>query len=293
MEEIIKIKNVKKRFNHTEVLKGIHLNIQQGEKLMLLGKSGSGKTTLLKLLNLLERPSSGEIVINNKSLSSENPVHLRRQIGYVIQKVGLLPHLTILDNLDTPAKIIGKKRQPLKFYEELMAMVKLDPDYLTLYPKSLSGGQQQRVGIARAMVNDPEIILMDEPFSALDPITRSQLQNDLLELETLKNKTIVMVTHDIEEAMKVGDRIALLDQGTLQQVGSPKQILFDAHNAFNEEFIGKDRFRLKMQIVHAKDLGLEEDLPDLNLFEILSDNGISNQTKSKVMNRFYELESRD
>lgn len=290
--EAIKIKNIIKSFNDTPVLRGISLDIGVGENLVLIGKSGSGKTTLLKLLNGLDKPSGGEIYIRDQNTADISGTELRRSLGYVIQKVGLLPHLTVKENLMIPLKIIGAKESDDKFFETLLRRVKLDSYFLNQYPHELSGGQQQRVGLARALVNDPDIILMDEPFSALDPITRKELQNDLLDLKELSSNTMVIVTHDIEEAIKLGDRIALLDQGVLQQLGTPEEILFRPANQFVKDFIGQEHFTLKMKVTTCSDIGLELSLTENpSVFELLSTTTVTSDQKRQVLDKFYEFEA--
>lgn len=207
---MIEIKNVSKKLGNRLILDDISLSIESGSLVVLIGSSGCGKTTTLKLINKLITPTSGEIFIDGKPLSKENTIDLRRKIGYVIQNTGLFPHLTIKENIELIPKL--KKEKSIKDIEEatvrLLNMVGLDPDiYLNKYPSELSGGQQQRVGVARAFATDAEIILMDEPFSALDPITRTSLQEELFSLHEELKKTIIFVTHDMDEALKIADKI--------------------------------------------------------------------------------------
>lgn len=220
--------------------------MQPSETIVLLGPSGCGKTTLLKLINRLIEPDSGTIEIEGDSNQSMETHLLRRNIGYVIQDVGLLPHLTIEQNIALVNRIDNKVLSSEKL-NELMDLTGLPNDLLTKYPIQLSGGQQQRVGIARALANDPDLILMDEPFSALDNITRNQLQDDFLNIQLLKDKTIVLVTHDVQEAFKLADKIALLDNGRLQQFGTPVDLLTRPENEFVKSFINKDRLVLFLQ----------------------------------------------
>lgn len=228
------------------MLKGVSLEVQPSETIVLLGPSGCGKTTLLKLINRLIEPDSGVIDIAGKTTKSIEDHILRRNIGYVIQDVGLLPHLTVKQNIELVNKIDQKLLSPTKLME-LMELIGLSNDILSKYPLQLSGGQQQRVGVARALANDPDLILMDEPFSALDNITRNELQGDFLRIPLLKQKTIVMVTHDVQEAFKLGDRIALLSGGEIQQIGTATELLSQPANEFVSTFLRKDRLALFLQ----------------------------------------------
>jgi len=286
MKPTINIQNVRKYFKDQEVIKNVSLSISKGERVILLGKSGSGKTTLLKLINKLHTLDEGKIEIDGVNISSIPAEILRREQGYIIQKIGLLPHLSIFQNLQLPRKIVGKKldkSEALSFME----MMKLEASLLDRTPIELSGGQQQRVGIARALVLDPKIILMDEPFSALDPITRTQLQNELIDLPVFKDKAIIMVTHDLEESMRVGTKVAMLDQGVLQQVGSPLQILTNPSNDFVRDFIGHQNFALKLQVITPLEIGMEAH--GESLMHILSDNKISSSIKSEVLQKVADL----
>lgn len=211
-----------------------------------MGPSGCGKTTLLKLINRLIEPDSGQIEIDGQSNRSIEKHTLRRKIGYVIQDVGLLPHMTIKENISLVNRI-DKNPFSNEKLNELIELTGLSEDLLKKYPSQLSGGQQQRVGIARALANDPTLILMDEPFSALDNITRNQLQDDFLNLKTLNQKTIILVTHDVQEAFKLGDRIILLNEGVIQQIGTPGELLTNPDNEFVESFLAKDKLILFLQ----------------------------------------------
>jgi len=204
----------------TPALSKISLTINDGETLVLLGSSGSGKSTLLKMLNRLQEPSQGSITLHGQSLHTLNPVSLRRTMGYVFQGIGLFPHMTVGENVGVQLALMGKdKTVQQERSEAMLALVHLPPEeYAHRYPHELSGGQQQRVGVARALVTNPDILLMDEPFGALDPITRHSLQKELAELAKQLQKTLVFVTHDIQEATRLGHRIAVLHQGHLQQV---------------------------------------------------------------------------
>ncbi|MEX1307635.1 MAG: betaine/proline/choline family ABC transporter ATP-binding protein [Eubacteriales bacterium] len=254
---MISLEKVNKSYNGKDmVVKDLDLTINTGELVVLVGESGCGKTTTMKMINRLETPSSGSIKINDKDILDFDPMELRRNIGYVIQKVGLFPHLTVGQNIGTVPKL--EKKDPYMIQQrtiELLDMVDLPHEvYLDRYPNELSGGQQQRVGVARALANEPEIILMDEPFSALDPITRDQLQNELLKLQGELHKTIVFVTHDIDEAIKIGDRIAVMQDGNIVQYDTPENILKHPATDFIETFVGKDRLWKTPEMLRAEDV---------------------------------------
>ncbi len=254
---MIELKNVSKSYDGKKIIvDNLNLKIEQGELVVLVGESGCGKTTTMRMINRLEDLTSGQILINGKDIMQQNPIELRRNIGYVIQKVGLFPHLTVSKNIATVPMLEKKPKEEIeKRTLELLELVDLPPDeYKDRYPNELSGGQQQRIGVARALANDPAIILMDEPFSALDPLTRDQLQNELLKLQKELHKTIVFVTHDIDEAIKIGDRIAVMKDGYIAQYDTPEQILKNPANDFVENFVGKDRLWKTPDMLHAEDV---------------------------------------
>lgn len=238
---MITFEKVNKVYGNTKAVKDVSFNVREGEFLVLIGPSGSGKSTTMKMINQIIPHTSGKILFNGKPVANLNKADLRRSIGYVIQQIGLFPHYTIGENV---AIVPGlKKWDKVRISERvdtLLEMVGLEPEiYRDRYPKQLSGGQQQRVGVARALASDPDIILMDEPFGALDPITRSQLQEELVALQRRLEKTIVFVTHDMDEALQLGDRIAIMREGELVQLDKPEEILQNPVNAFVKEFIGK------------------------------------------------------
>jgi osmoprotectant transport system ATP-binding protein len=217
---------------------------------MLVGTSGSGKTTLLRMVNRLIEPTSGEILIDGKNVLTENPIALRRRIGYVIQQVGLFPHMTIAENIRITAEIAGGWNKPRlkQRVDELLELVGLPPgEYRNRFPRQLSGGQQQRVGLARALATDSNILLMDEPFGALDAITRARMQDELLRIQKDVHKTILFVSHDIEEAFKLGDQIAVLSHGKLVQLGSPVDLLARPANNFVTQLVGADSILRQLQ----------------------------------------------
>lgn len=218
------------------------LEFKKGEFICFIGPSGCGKTTTMKMINRLIEPSEGSISINGENIMDKDPVQLRREIGYVIQQIGLFPHMTIQENISLVLKLLKwpeeKRRARAR---ELLDLVDLTPDYLEKYPHELSGGQQQRIGVLRALAADQSLILMDEPFGALDPITRDSLQEEFKKLQKKLNKTIVFVTHDMDEALKLADRIVIMRDGQLVQCDTPDEILRNPADEFVEEFIGKDR----------------------------------------------------
>ena len=239
----IHLDKVGKTYHGTKApaVEDLTLDIQEGEILVLVGPSGCGKSTTLRLINRMIEPSNGRIFVDGEDVTKVNPDKLRRRIGYVIQQIGLFPHLTISDNIGTVPKMLGWDKGKVKARsEELLTTVGLDPDiYRDRFPKELSGGQAQRVGVARALGADPDIMLMDEPFGAIDPITRDRLQNEFLRLQSELKKTIVFVTHDIDEAIKMGDRIAILgERSTIHQIDTPERILARPIDDFVNDFIG-------------------------------------------------------
>ena len=237
----------------------MNLEIEQGELIALIGPSGCGKTTTMRMINRLSPHTEGTLLINNEDIMKKNPVELRRMIGYAIQHAGLFPHYTIEKNIALVPALKGW--DPVRIKErvkEMLELVGLEPSkFASLFPRQLSGGQQQRVGVARAFAADPGIILMDEPFGALDPITRQQLQNELKKMQTSMKKTIVFVTHDMEEAIKLGDRIAIIMDGSLVQIGTPDKILKEPANEFVETFIGKNRIYKNPELIGVTEIMVE------------------------------------
>lgn len=238
------------------VVDGLNMHIERGELVVLIGKSGSGKSTTLRMINRLIGITEGDILIDGESIQNQNPIKLRRKIGYVIQKIGMIPHMTVGQNIELIPQLEGwpvadrKKRA-----KELLELVDLPPkDYYNRYPAELSGGQQQRIGVARALAVNPEIILMDEPFSALDPITREQLQQEVLKLQDELHKTIVFVTHDMDEALKIADKIAVLKDGEIIQYDTPEKILKNPVNDYVREFVGNHRLWQSPEFLYAKDI---------------------------------------
>ncbi|SHE99154.1 ABC-type proline/glycine betaine transport system, ATPase component [Desulforamulus putei DSM 12395] len=226
MRDAIVFKNVRKQYGNYVVIDNLNLSIPEGNIVVFVGPSGCGKTTTMKMINRLIEYTSGMILVNGQDIREVDPVELRRGIGYVIQQIGLFPHMTIAENISLVPRLKGgKKAIDIHKVNQLLEMVGLDPEfYRDRYPAELSGGQQQRVGVARALMSDPPIILMDEPFSALDPITREQLQDELIRLNEELHKTIVFVTHDMDEALKIADQIIVMQNGKVVQQGKPDQV---------------------------------------------------------------------
>ena len=255
---MIRLRNVSKQFHGTQTfaVKDFSLEVAEGETVILVGPSGSGKTTILRMINRLIEPTSGTIEVDGVDVMSIEPVELRRRIGYVIQSIGLMPHRTVAENIAMVPSLVGWTRERISArVTELAAMLELDPELLGRYPSELSGGQRQRVGVARALGVDPPVMLMDEPFGAVDPIVRTRLQDQLLRLQSQIRKTIVLVTHDIDEAMKLGDRIAIINRGgVLEQYASPEEILRAPATPFVADFIGAERGLKRLALMAVKSI---------------------------------------
>lgn len=254
----ISIRNVSKTYpgGVEPVVRDLSLDVEEGEIVALVGPSGCGKTTTLKMINRLIEPSEGTIEVLGDDQRVVEPHELRRRIGYVIQDVGLFPHLKIDRNIGVVPELLGwDARRIGERARELADLVGLDPAMLTRYPSELSGGQQQRVGVARALAADPPILLMDEPYSAVDPIVRERLQDDLLKLQAQVRKTIVIVTHDVDEAVKLGDRMAIMQVGgVLAQYGTPDEVLRDPASDFVAEFLGRERGLRRLALLSVSDI---------------------------------------
>jgi osmoprotectant transport system ATP-binding protein len=257
---VLELREVTKRYARgaRAAVDGLSLTVPAGEVCVLIGPSGCGKTTALKMINRLIEPTAGEILIDGRSVRQRNPAQLRREIGYVIQQVGLLPHLTVFANVATVPRLLGWERERVRVrVRELLELIGLDPDEFSgRYPAELSGGQQQRVGLARALAGDPPVMLMDEPFSAVDPITRERLQNDFLRLHRVVPKTVVFVTHDIDEAVKMGDRVAVMREGHLVQYAPPAELLASPVDDFVADFVGADRALKSLSLTRVEDIEL-------------------------------------
>ncbi len=246
---MIEIRNVSKTFNGEKhpAVKNVSITANDGELLVFLGSSGSGKTTLLKMINRLITPSSGDIIIDSRNVKKIKLTTQRRQIGYVFQQIGLFPHMTVQKNITILLKLLGQPQtQRIKRANKLLELVKLDPKkYGSRYPDELSGGQQQRVGVARALAADPKYLLMDEPFGALDAMTRNSLQDQIIQLIQQLQKTIIFVTHDIFEAFRLADRIAIMHLGVLEQVGTKEEIIKDPRTPFVAELIAQPKQQIE------------------------------------------------
>lgn len=252
---MIKVKNISKHFGKVKAVDSISFEVQEQENLILLGTSGCGKTTTLKMINRLIEPTSGSIFINGKNIADEQPEILRRSIGYVLQNNGLFPHYTVAENIAVvPQLLKWDKKKTADRTAELMEKLHLSSDYLHVYPHELSGGQQQRIGLARALVSDPPVLLMDEPFGALDNVTRASIHKEFKALDELKRKTIIMVTHDVQEAFELGDRICLMDQGKIIQSGSSADLLFKPANKFVKDFLKDQRLQLEFKAIRLLDI---------------------------------------
>jgi osmoprotectant transport system ATP-binding protein len=253
---MIKFQNINKSFRNQKVLNNINLNINEGELTVLIGPSGCGKTTTLKMINRLIYPTSGKIFINGENIEKKDIIKLRRKIGYVIQQTGLFPHMTVKENIEIIPRLEHVSSEEItEKTVELMRMIDLNPDeYLYRFPAQLSGGQMQRVGVARAFAYNPDIILMDEPFSALDPISRNQLQQELVALQDQLKKTIVFVTHDMDEAVKIADKICIMNKGEIVQTDTPENVLKKPINEFVSNFVGRNRIWTVPDLIKAKDI---------------------------------------
>ena len=243
----IKFENICKFYDGAAAITDLNLHIQQGELLVLLGPSGSGKSTVLKMVNRMTSHDAGQIFFNGKEINSFNIQGLRRRMGYAMQSVGLFPHRTVAHNIATVPKLLGWDTQRVQArVNELLKLLAMDPEqYASRYPHQLSGGQQQRVGVARALAADPDVLLMDEPFGALDPVTRAALQLALKKIHRATGKTILFVTHDIDEALLLATRIVLLNHGRIAQVGTPLELLQRPANDFVANFLGRTDLGLK------------------------------------------------
>lgn len=258
----VSFKNVTKRYagSDADAVEGLTFDVAAGEICVLVGPSGCGKTTAMRMVNRTVEITSGDIEIGGTSVRERSPARLRREIGYVIQQIGLFPHRTIAENIATVPNLLRWDKDRTKArVTELLDLISLPADVADRYPAQLSGGQQQRVGVARALAADPPVMLMDEPFGAIDPINRERLQNEFLRLQAEIRKTILFVTHDIDEAIKMGDRIAVLKEGGhLAQYATPAELLMDPADAFVEDFVGADRALKRLALMRVSDIDLWE-----------------------------------
>ncbi len=252
---MIKVSNLSKSFESAKAVDDISFEVKKGETLVLLGTSGCGKTTTLRMINLLTEPDSGEILLNNQEIKAQKSEILRRGIGYVLQSNGLFPHYTIAENMAIVPKLLKWDAAKINNrIQELIRKLSLPDNILQNYPAQLSGGQQQRVGLARGLMISPPVLLMDEPFGALDPVTRATIRKEFKNLDELKNTTIIMVTHDVQEAFELADKICLMDKGKIKQIGTPNELLFQPTNDFTIQFFKDQRFQLELKAVKMKDI---------------------------------------
>lgn len=272
---MIEVLNLTKKFNGLTAVDNISFSVEKGETLILLGTSGCGKTTTLKMINRLIEPTSGKIFIEGKNVQDQKSEELRKRIGYVIQSIGLFPHYTVEKNVAiVPNLLKWGKKQTVSRTRELLELVGLPPDdFLKRKPEELSGGQQQRVGLARALAADPSVVLLDEPFGALDPITRRQIKKEFINMEGFLQKTMILVTHDVFEACELGDKICLMDKGKIKQIGTAKELIFSPQNDFVINFFQANRFQLELMVLTLKDI--MEDIP-------------KNEYKGEAVKEFYE-----
>jgi len=289
---MIKLENLTKTFTQKNgtafnAVDNVSLEVPAGEMCVLLGPSGCGKTTTLKMINRLIPASSGKILINGEDTSGLDTVTLRRNIGYVIQQIGLFPNMTIEENITVVPRMLGWDKQRCKERaSDLMSMMALDAKkFLHRYPREMSGGQQQRIGVIRALAADPPVLLMDEPFGAVDPINREVIQNEFLDMQRQLKKTVMLVSHDIDEALKLGDRIAVFGQGKIVQCASPDELLAKPANEFVGSFVGQDRTLKRLLLVQAGDvtdqqptLTVRKSTPLSDAFGIMDDNDLRSIT---------------
>ncbi len=253
---MIEVLNLTKKFNGLTAVDNISFSVEKGETLILLGTSGCGKTTTLKMINRLIEPTSGKIFIEGKNVQDQKSEELRKRIGYVIQSIGLFPHYTVEQNVAiVPNLLKWGKKQTVSRTRELLELVGLPPDdFLKRRPEELSGGQQQRIGLARALAADPSVVLLDEPFGALDPITRRQIKKEFINMESMLQKTMILVTHDVFEACELGDKICLMDEGNIKQIGTAKELIFSPQNDFVINFFQANRFQLELTVLTLMDI---------------------------------------
>jgi len=289
---MIKLENLTKTFSQKngtlmKAVDNVSLEVPAGEMCVLLGPSGCGKTTTLKMINRLIPATSGRILINGEDTSTQDTTTLRRNIGYVIQQIGLFPNMTIEENITVVPRMLGwDKKQCRERATELMSMVALDPTkFLHRYPREMSGGQQQRIGVIRALAADPPVLLMDEPFGAVDPINREVIQNEFMDMQRQLKKTVMLVSHDIDEALKLGDRIAVFGQGKIVQCASPDELLATPANDFVGSFVGQDRTLKRLLLVQAGDvtdqqptITVKRSTPLMDAFSTMDDNDMRSIT---------------
>ena len=291
---MIKVEHLGKHFGKVKAVDDISFDVAEHENLVLLGTSGCGKTTTLKMINRLIEPTHGKIFINNKNVQEEQSEVLRRGIGYVLQNNGLFPHYTVGENIAIVPQLLKWDEKRIQHrVSELLEKLHLPKDYLNVYPNELSGGQQQRVGLARALVADPPVLLMDEPFGALDNVTKASIHAEFKALDELKRKTIIMVTHDVQEAFELGDRICLMDAGKIVQAGTPAELLFKPKNKFVREFLQEQKLQLEFRSLTLKDVkqeleGFNTDQSIWSVMEKLKIDSNNSAGFENLMSAFYQ-----
>ena len=297
---VIRASHLRKHFGGHAVVQDVSFEVAAGETLVLLGPSGCGKTTLLKMLNRLLEPDGGTIEINGQNVLSQRPEVLRRGIGYVIQQVGLLPHYTVAENIAVVPRLLGHAPAAIAARTTaLLTRLHLPPArYAGQFPHQLSGGQQQRVGLARALAADPPIVLLDEPFGALDPLTRASVRREFRELEELRSKTVVLVTHDVTEAFELADRIMLLEAGRIQQLGTPRELLFRPANDFVRGFFAAERLALQLRTLTLSNVWASQEVNNAawavhSTQEEAHNSGIAQTTPVIEVNNLVELVNKD
>jgi osmoprotectant transport system ATP-binding protein len=252
---MIQLQNVTKQYKNIKAVDDLSLEVKEGETVVLLGTSGCGKTTTLRMINRLTEPTSGKVIVNGQNVQAQPPEKMRRAIGYVLQHHGLFPHYTVAENIAiVPGLLKWNKEEINKRTRELLQKLQLPETLANLYPAQLSGGQQQRVGLARALAAYPPVLLMDEPLGALDPVTRAGIRKEFNDLDELKRKTVLMVTHDVQEAFELGDRICLMDKGKIVQIGNAIDFLFNPATDFVSSFIKEQHFQLELGNIFLKDI---------------------------------------
>ncbi len=251
---MIVAEQLSKTFGAKKAVDAISFRVNEGENFVFLGTSGCGKTTTLRMINRLIEPTSGSVTVNGENVMRQQPEKLRRSIGYVLQHNGLFPHYTVEENIGVVPKLLGTPPEQIrKRAAELLDKLHLPPgQYLRLYPAQLSGGQQQRVGLARALAADPPVLLMDEPFGALDTITRAAIRKELSELDEFRRKTILLVTHDVQEAFALADKVCLMDQGRIVQTGAPADLIFHPSGSFVSDFLQEEKMQLSFRALKLK-----------------------------------------
>ena len=290
---MIQLENVSKQFDNIKAVDNISLEVKEGETVVLLGTSGCGKTTTLRMINRLAEPTSGNIIVNGQNIQKQQAEKMRRGMGYVFQHHGLFPHYTVVENIAIVPNLLKWSKDKINNRtKELLEKLQLPATFANVYPAQLSGGQQQRVGLARALAAYPPVLLMDEPLGALDPVTRADIRKEFATLDELKRKTILMVTHDVQEAFELGDRICLMDKGKIVQIGSATDLLFNPASDFVSTFLKEQRFQLELQSIHIKDIwqflpkainGADEKLfsPENNVWQVLETVSAAAQSHSQ------------